>query len=183
MDGDSSSAHHPGPRIRERAPDARVTLRDRRWRRVLADVAKQVTQAARLALADELLRQGRGTGGFVAEITLAADRDLQALNRNWRQQDKPTNVLAFPGFDPDDLPAQGPAELGDVILAYETCAREAEAAGKSLNDHMMHLVVHGLLHLLGHDHLDDDEAALMEGRETEILARLGIADPYAPVEM
>lgn len=178
MDGDSSSGHHPRPRIRGKQPDARVSLRDRRWRAAIADVREQVKAAARLALHDELTRQGRPPAGFAAEITLAADADLQALNRDWRQQDKPTNVLAFPGYDRDDLPAAGPAELGDVILAFETCAAEAAAADRPLAAHMTHLVVHGVLHLLGHDHLVEDEAERMEGREVELLAALGIADPY-----
>ncbi len=116
-------------------------------------------------------------------ITLADDATVHDLNREHRDQDKPTNVLSFPlidDFDDAEPEAPGvPLMLGDVILAFETVAREAAGQGKSLADHAVHLVVHGLLHLLGHDHRDDDEAEAMERLETGILSRLGIADPYS----
>ncbi|MEI6558561.1 MAG: rRNA maturation RNase YbeY [Rhodospirillaceae bacterium] len=118
-------------------------------------------------------------------ITLADDAAVRALNRDYRGQDRPTNVLSFPLvenlLDPDFEPeAPGtPLLLGDVILAYETVAREAADQGKSLADHAVHLVVHGVLHLLGQDHGTDEAAEAMEGRETVILCKLGIADPYS----
>jgi len=114
-------------------------------------------------------------------ITLADDDAVHALNRDHRGQDKPTNVLSFPLVDGDFEPeAPGaPLLLGDVILAYETVAREAAGQGKSLADHAVHLVVHGVLHLLGHDHESDGEADAMERLETAILCKLGIADPYS----
>ena len=104
---------------------------------------------------------------------------LARLNSDWRGIDRPTNVLAFPGWDPDaPLPAEAPLLLGDVVLARETVAREAKEQGKTVTDHLGHLVVHGVLHLLGYDHAIDAEAAVMETLETAILAELGVADPY-----
>ena len=100
--------------------------------------------------------------------------------RQWRKKDKPTNVLSFP-LAADDAPPPAPGEprhLGDVVLARETMAAEARAQGKTLADHFTHLVVHGVLHLLGHDHVNNAEAKRMEGLEVAILARLGVANPY-----
>jgi probable rRNA maturation factor len=109
-------------------------------------------------------------------LLLTDDSGVQELNRAWRGLDKPTNVLSFPG---SGLPApDGARHLGDIALAFETIAREAEAEGKSLSDHLAHLIVHGTLHLVGHDHEGDEEAEAMEALETEALASLGIADPY-----
>lgn len=120
---------------------------------------------------------GRPEGDLSVAILLADDEGVRELNRVWRRQDKPTNVLSFPA---PDLPAPPgrPRPLGDVALAFETVAAEAAAEGKRLGDHLAHLVVHGVLHLLGHDHLDDPEADRMEAVEAEALARLGIANPY-----
>jgi probable rRNA maturation factor len=113
-------------------------------------------------------------------VLLADDGRLRSLNRTWRNQDKPTNVLSFPAMEPGEV-AHGsrPVLLGDIAIALETVLREAGAEGKAPAAHLAHLVVHGTLHLLGHDHETDGEAALMEGTEALALARLGIADPYA----
>ena len=107
---------------------------------------------------------------------LTDDAEQQALNRDWRGIDKPTNVLSFPQIEPF-----GPVFglLGDIVLARETVEREAREQGITLSDHFTHLVVHGFLHILGYDHLDDDEALVMERLETQILGTLGVADPYA----
>lgn len=112
------------------------------------------------------------------------DAEVHALNREWRGRDKPTNVLSFPMLTREELlalPADGPPEmLGDIALAHETCAREAADKGISLEHHAAHLIVHGLLHLAGHDHVQsDDQAEAMEALEVKALAILGIADPYA----
>ncbi len=114
-------------------------------------------------------------------LVLADDAMVQGLNRQYRGQDKPTNVLSFAALDgeEDEPLADGPLLLGDVVLAFETARREAVAEDKPLADHLSHLLVHGVLHLLGYDHLADDEAEEMESRERAILADLGIADPYA----
>lgn len=116
-------------------------------------------------------------------VLFTSDAEVHALNREWRERDKPTNVLSFPMLERDelaDLAPDGPPEmLGDIALAHETCAREAAEKGVTLEAHAAHLIVHGLLHLAGHDHVDSDEQAeAMEALETAILAKLGIADPY-----
>ncbi|MGR7994946.1 rRNA maturation RNase YbeY [Xanthobacter sp. ZOL 2024] len=111
-------------------------------------------------------------------ITLTDDAHIQVLNREWRDMDKPTNVLSFPAPElPEDVDG-APQPMGDVIVAYETLAREADLDGKRMEHHLIHLVVHGTLHLLGYDHIEDDEAEEMEGLERQILAGLGIDDPY-----
>jgi probable rRNA maturation factor len=114
-------------------------------------------------------------------VLLADDAHVQAVNKEWRGLDKPTNVLSFPAVLPDRI-GTSPI-LGDLILAFETCAREAEQDGKTLRDHAVHLVVHGVLHLLGYDHLDEVEAEEMEALEIEVLAGLGIPDPYRDSEI
>ena len=102
-----------------------------------------------------------------------------ALNKTWRGQDKPTNVLSFPGTRLTMIGTRGETFLGDVILARETLVREATEQGIPLDHHFNHLVLHGLLHLAGYDHGTDEEAEVMETLETRILAALGIADPHA----
>lgn len=109
-------------------------------------------------------------------LLLADDAAIRKLNAEFRKLDKPTNVLSFPA---PEMPGEGSSALGDIALAYETCAREAAEEEKPLAHHLSHLVVHGVLHLLGYDHEDDAEADEMEALETEVLASLGIADPYA----
>ncbi|WP_035266041.1 rRNA maturation RNase YbeY [Ahrensia sp. 13_GOM-1096m] len=112
-------------------------------------------------------------------LVLTDDTEVQGLNAAWRKKDKPTNVLSFPAFEIEAGQKPGPM-LGDIVLAYETVKREAEQESKSFEDHTSHLIVHGLLHLLGYDHENDTEAEHMEGLETTILGKMGIDDPYAP---
>ncbi len=116
-------------------------------------------------------------------IVFADDAEIRTLNREWRAKDKPTNVLSFPMLERAELLAlrpDGPPELlGDIALAYETCAREAEGKGISLADHAAHLIIHGLLHLAGHDHeTSQADATAMEALEIKALALMGLADPY-----
>lgn len=110
-------------------------------------------------------------------IALTDDAGIRVLNRTWRGQDKPTNVLSFPAPVTPAVPG-GSVPLGDVIVAFETLAREAQAEGKEFAAHFQHLVVHGVLHLVGHDHEDEGEAQTMEDLERRILAGLGLPDPY-----
>jgi probable rRNA maturation factor len=117
-------------------------------------------------------------------IVLTDDAAIRALNREWRGIDKPTNVLSFAARPDGAVPAHAtqdgtPALLGDIVIAYETAAREAAAEDKPFHHHLAHLAVHGFLHLLGFDHQGDDAAEDMEKIESEILATLGVADPYA----
>ena len=126
----------------------------------------------------EALRQSGAKlkGAAELSILLTNDEEQQALNQQWRGKESSTNVLSFPQIEPF-----GPVVgiLGDITLARETLEREAVEQGVSFTDHFTHLVVHGFLHILGYDHLTDDEALQMEGLETKILDSLGIADPYA----
>ena len=130
-------------------------------------------QAVREALVQS---KAKVTGASELSIVLTDDAEQRELNRDWRGIDKSTNVLSFPQIEPF-----GPVEglLGDIILARETLEREATEMQVSFDDHFTHLVVHGFLHILGYDHMDDDEALVMESLETQILASLGVADPYA----
>lgn len=114
-----------------------------------------------------------------ASLKLSDDNTVRRLNKQWRGIDKPTNVLSFPMQAPPGSRGKEPVEIGDIIIAQETLAREAAEMGISAHDHFRHLVLHGLLHLLGYDHENDEEAEVMEALETRILATLGVADPYA----
>lgn len=105
------------------------------------------------------------------------DASIRKLNAQWRDKDKPTNVLSFPGSDPNG-DVYGPL-LGDIVFARETVVREAQEMGIDFSDHLSHLIVHGLLHLFDYDHQDNDESELMESLEKAILASIGIDDPYA----
>jgi probable rRNA maturation factor len=124
-------------------------------------------------------RSSRAAAGGQATAVLASDAIVQRLNRTYRGKDAPTNVLSFPFQAPPGIRAGEGNYLGDVIVAAETVRREAEEGGIKLLSHLQHLIVHGLLHLLGHDHDSEVEAEAMERMEAEILASLGIADPYA----
>jgi len=120
---------------------------------------------------------------LVTSLLFASDEDIQTLNRDWRGKDKPTNVLSFPMLERAELLALdggGPPQMfGDIALAHGTCAREAAEKGLKLADHAAHLIVHGLLHLAGHDHDVSDEAAqVMEDLEIKALALIGLANPY-----
>lgn len=133
------------------------------WTGALPDAEAVVERAAQAAL-------GTAEGDIV--VLLTDDAAVRELNGRFRDKDKPTNVLSFPA------PENAFPHLGDIVLAYGVCATEAEAQGKTLADHLSHLVVHGVLHLLGRDHEDDAEAEEMEAEEREILAQIGVADPY-----
>jgi len=111
-------------------------------------------------------------------VLLCDDGEMRALNKEYRQKNAPTNVLSFPA--PKAMRIKGVLDhLGDIALGLETCVREARDQGKSLKNHVMHLSVHGALHLLGYDHIADDEAEAMESLERDILKTLGVDDPYA----
>jgi len=138
------------------------------------------TAAAAAGVAPEL-----ANWRLAASLLFTSDAEVHQLNREWRERDKPTNVLSFPMLSREELLAlapEGPPELiGDIALAFETCAREAGERGIALADHAAHLIVHGLLHLAGYDHEGSEaEAEAMEALETKALASLGIADPYGP---
>ncbi|QDP19977.1 rRNA maturation RNase YbeY [Sphingomonas xanthus] len=146
-----------------------------------ADLARS---AATAAIAESAFPQlGAGARDCELSIRLTGDAEVHALNAEWRGKDKPTNVLSFPMADEDELAetaAEGPELLlGDIVLARGVCAAEAAEKSIPLEQHAAHLMVHGTLHLLGYDHMDDVSAADMEAREVRALERLGIANPYA----
>ena len=144
-----------------------IEVEDVAWTAALASVGADaeavVMRAATAAL-------GTVDGDLV--VLLTDDAGVQDLNARFRDKDRPTNVLSFPAAE-SAFP-----HLGDVVLGFAYCAAEAEVQGKTLSNHRSHLVVHGVLHLLGRDHEDDAEAEEMEAEEREILAALGVADPY-----
>ena len=119
------------------------------------------------------------TRAAAACVALSDDASVRRLNATYRSKDKPTNVLSFPAQARGNGTAEGPRMLGDVVLAEETVLQEASNLGIAPADHLEHLVIHGLLHLLGFDHEEDGEAAVMERLETEILSARGISDPYS----
>ena len=111
-------------------------------------------------------------------VRVVDEDEMRTLNREYRDQDKPTNVLSFAAGDVEGLPPGEASVLGDVIICADVVRREANEQGKSVADHWGHMIVHGILHLTGHDHMSESEASEMEQLEKEILAGLGIADPY-----
>jgi probable rRNA maturation factor len=148
------------------APSIEIVVEDRCWRGIAKDLPTQIRRAAKLTLS-----HGK-TGAPRPELTilLTSDERVRTLNRQYRGKDKVTNVLSFP--------AVADAYLGDIAIAYGVTAGEAEKAGKPPEHHVLHLVVHGVLHLLGYDHEAPKEAEAMESLETDILAHMGIPDPY-----
>lgn len=145
-----------------------IEIEDQAWTAAAEDAEALVWRAAQAVLDAHEDIEGQGI-----VILLTDDDSVQALNRDFRQKDKPTNVLSFPS------PPNPEGQIGDIALAYGVCAREAAEQGKPLGHHLQHLVAHGVLHLLGYDHENDEEAEAMEAFEREILAGLDVPDPYA----
>jgi probable rRNA maturation factor len=161
-----------------------TVIEDARWEGFgLTDLAERAGRAALAGI-------GLPVAGFAISLLGCDDARIAVLNADFRGKPQPTNVLSWPSEDraaeyvgeAPILPRPGtqdaPESLGDIAIAWETCAREAEEQGKPMVDHVTHLVVHGILHLLGYDHIEDEDAALMEGLEVQILASLGVSDPY-----
>ncbi|MCA6126097.1 rRNA maturation RNase YbeY [Bradyrhizobium sp. WSM 1704] len=138
-----------------------------------AVIHRAIEAAADIADAD--------VGDAELAIMLTDDAGIRTLNANWRNIDKPTNVLSFPALQPigDGSDDDAPRMLGDIAIAYETTRREADEEGKPFEHHLSHLAVHGFLHLVGYDHENDADAEDMESLERKILDTLGIPDPYA----
>ena len=156
-----------------------VAIEDPSWDKLAPDAARLLRRAARDALAQAKKDGWKGSRiGHEISFVLTDDKRMRALNRDYRGKDKPTNVLSFAALDADRPKSGMPWLLGDVVLASGVIAREAKAHRKSLTDHLSHLAVHGVLHLLGYDHEQDRDAEAMEALEIAALARMGIANPY-----
>ena len=161
--------------------DITVITDDPAWVQVLEQCEDLAYRAARTAVQQLGCEAGVpvAAAGSELSVVLSSDRLVRRLNRDYRGRDEPTNVLSFAELDgPANAAPSGPHLLGDVVLARETVVREAGEQGKRAADHLAHLVVHGVLHLLGHDHGNRRDAEVMEALEREILGLLGIADPY-----
>lgn len=164
-------------------PAIRVTAEAGAWPDLMmATIRKAARSAYKSAKKPKWLQSFKVEIG----VTLTNDRRIRKVNRKWRGKDKPTNVLSFPQIDVTQKPYKSvrtglrnaPLLLGDVVLSYETIAREARAANKTLKAHVNHMVVHGVLHLFGYDHIYEKDAKKMEKLECDILASLGYANPY-----
>jgi probable rRNA maturation factor len=154
---------------RKNAPKIEFLIQSRHWRKqpgAAATIKKAIAAAAKAA----------STGRAELAIVLSDDSAIRALNRNWRGKDEATNVLSFPALR--NGPRLG-SYIGDIVIAYQTAAREAAAENKPFRDHLAHLAVHGYLHLIGYDHETDRAAERMERLERAILARIAVANPYA----
>jgi len=158
-----------------------VMIEDDRWQ------AAQLEALAERAAKATLAHLGLDPGAFDISILGCDDARIAVLNGDFREKPQPTNVLSWPSDEraPEtpgavpDLPQPGPeSELGDIAIAYDTCIAEASAGNKPLADHVTHLIVHATLHLLGYDHIRDQDATLMEATEVAILGKLGLPDPY-----
>ncbi|WP_374437016.1 rRNA maturation RNase YbeY [Tabrizicola sp.] len=161
-----------------------TVIEDARWEAFgLAALAERAGRAALAAV-------GLPVEGFQVSLMGCDDARIAVLNADFRGKPQPTNVLSWPSEErgaefvgevpeaPEPGEAEDPESLGDIAIAYETCAREAEDQGKPMVDHVTHLIVHGVLHLLGYDHVEEEDAAVMEAIEVRILASLGVSDPY-----
>lgn len=161
-----------------------TVIEDARWEAFgLASLAERAGRAA-------LPGAGLPVEGFAISLMGCDDARISVLNADFRGRPQPTNVLSWPSEErgaeyvgeapatPEPGAADDPEPLGDIAIAFDTCAREAADQGKPMADHVTHLIVHGVLHLLGYDHVEDEDAALMEALEVRILASLGVSDPY-----
>ncbi len=159
-------------------------IEDERWQ------AFGLEAVAARAAGATLSHLGLDPALFQAVVMGCDDARIAALNGEFREKARPTNVLSWPSEErgaeylgeapapPEPGTPEDPAHLGDIAIAWETCAREAAEQGKSVHDHVTHLLIHGILHLLGYDHIEDEDAEVMETVERQVLAGLGIADPY-----
>ena len=154
------------------------------WKRACPDLERLVRDTAHVALVEGIAAIGVTSLAQVElGVTLTDDAHQRQLNRRYRGQDASTNVLAFPAWEPCAHAAAGvPVLLGDVVLAFETVAREVEERVLLFCDHLRHLIVHGVLHLLGYDHKGEADAVTMERLEASILAKLGVPDPHRDID-
>jgi probable rRNA maturation factor len=174
--GDPRRNRNSGPMLPVVLPITEILVTAECWHaetQAEAVIQRAIATAAEIADAD--------VGEAELAVMLTDDSGIRTLNNNWRGIDKPTNVLSFPALQPTGPtgPDDAPRMLGDIAIAYQTTRREADDEQKPFDHHLSHLAVHGFLHLIGYDHENDEDAEDMESLETEILAQLGIPDPYA----
>ena len=161
--------------MKKRALTIDIAVATKPWERIRA--ARLATRAARAAY-DAAPAARKPKGDAELAIVLTSDAVVRRLNRTYRGKDKPTDVLSFPAWSADEPSREGDCTLGDVVIAHGVAARDAKADSKPLEAHLTHLVVHGVLHLLGYDHMRDDDAAVMERLEISVLKKLGLPNPY-----
>ena len=164
-------------------PNIEISVQDPEWEKMgeIYDIIKLTAQTA----LDSALMPKKCVGrDLEISIVLANDDLVHVLNNTYREKDKPTNVLTFATLDDEgEIPHEGVLNLGDIVLSFQTIEREAKEQGKFPLDHIRHLTVHGVLHLLGYDHIDDDQANDMETLEIRILEQLGIQNPYTEMTL
>ncbi len=159
-----------------------ISVQDPQWE-TMGDIHNIVMSVAKTTLTSAILPKIAFNRNLEASIVLANDDLVQVLNREYRGKDKPTNVLTFALLDGEDMTPEGEIlALGDVIISFQTIEREAQEQGKFMLDHLKHMTVHGVLHLLGYDHETDEEANDMETLEIRILEQLGVQNPYIETE-
>ena len=159
-------------------PQIDISVQDPEWE-AMGDVEEIINKAAQTALTAALIPRFAEGRDLEVSVVLANDDLVQILNHEYRDKDKPTNVLTFASLDDEEgLPEEGVLNLGDIVLSYQTLDREAQEQGKFLLDHVKHMTVHGMLHLLGYDHKTEDQATDMETLEIRILEKLGVQNPY-----
>jgi probable rRNA maturation factor len=165
-------------------PEISIEVAFPSWLKKLPDVEERCHAAAAVAFVAGIPEHAlaKRQGPLLIDILLTDDAEMRELNRDWRGQDKPTNVLSFAALDDDESPLPPepvPVPLGDIAVAFETVEREAKEQKKAFADHLAHMIVHGVLHLLGYDHQDEAEASVMERLERTVLTGMGAPDPYA----
>lgn len=158
-------------------PSIDISVQDPEWEK-MGDIHAIIKHTAKTALNNAILPKIAIGRDLEISIVLANDDLLQLLNNEYREQDKPTNVLTFATLDGEEIPHEGVLNLGDILMSYQTIERESQQQGKFPLDHIRHMTVHGILHLLGYDHQNDDEANDMETLEIRILEQLGVQNPY-----
>ncbi len=162
-------------------PEIDVSVQDPAWEKI-DKISNLVHKVASTTLTAAIIPRFAFGRALEVSIVLANDDLIQLLNREYRNKDAPTNVLSFATLDSEEPETGDVLNLGDVILSYQTIMREAEEQNKTITEHTMHLIVHGVLHVLGYNHQTDDSATDMETLEIRILERLGVQNPYTELD-